>query len=57
VRQALTAGAVNELVLDVVPVLLGQGERLFGGGPDPGLQPVEVVPIPQATHLRYRVGG
>jgi dihydrofolate reductase len=56
VRQALAAGAVDELVLDVVPVLLGSGERLFDGVSDPGLQPVEVVHSPHATHVRYRVG-
>ena len=57
VRQALSAGAVDELVLDVVPVLLGRGERLFDGVADPGFTPVEVVPTPYATHLRYRVGS
>jgi dihydrofolate reductase len=57
VRQALAAGAVDELVLDVVPVLLGRGERLFDGVADPGFTPVEVVPTPYATHLRYRVGS
>jgi dihydrofolate reductase len=36
VRQALAAGAIDELVLDVVPVLLTQGERLFDGVEDPG---------------------
>lgn len=46
VRQAFAAGAVDELVLDVVPVLLGRGERLFGGVADPGFTPVEVVPTP-----------
>ena len=56
-RQALAAGAVDELVLDVVPVLLGRGERLFDGVADPGFTPVEVVPTPYATHLRYRVGS
>jgi dihydrofolate reductase len=55
VRQAFAAGAIDELVLDVVPVLLGRGERLFDGVADPGFTPVEVVPTPYATHLRYRV--
>src|SRR3954447_25123120 len=55
VRQGLQAGAVDELVLDVVPVLLGSGERLFDGVGDLSLEPVEVVASPAATHIRYRV--
>src|SRR2546421_4529581 len=34
VRQALAAGVIDELVLDIVPVLLGSGERLFDGVAD-----------------------
>jgi dihydrofolate reductase len=56
VRQALAAGVVDELSLDIAPVLLGSGERLFDGVPDPGLEPVEVLHSPHATHIRYRVG-
>ena len=56
VRQALAAGAIDELDLDIVPVLLGAGERLFDGVDDPGLQPIEVASSPFATHVRYRVG-
>jgi dihydrofolate reductase len=56
VRQALTAAAIDELVLDVAPILLGAGERIFDGVPDPGFTPVEVTPSPLATHIRYRVG-
>jgi hypothetical protein len=47
---------VDELMLDFVPVLLTSGERLFDGVPDPGLEPVEVIHSPLATHVRYRVG-
>jgi dihydrofolate reductase len=56
VRQALAAGAIEELTLDLVPVLLGVGERLFDGVDDPGLEPIEVIHSPNATHIRYRVG-
>jgi dihydrofolate reductase len=56
VRQAFAAGAIDELFLDVVPVLLGEGERLFDGVADPGLEPVEVIHSLRATHIRYRVG-
>jgi dihydrofolate reductase len=53
VRQALAAGVIDELALDWVPVLLGAGERLFDGVPDPGFEPVEVIHSPLATHVRY----
>ncbi len=56
VRQALAAEAIDEMTLDVAPVLLGAGERLFDGVDDPGLAPIEVIPSPHATHIRYRVG-
>jgi dihydrofolate reductase len=56
IRQALAAGVLDEIVLDVAPVLLGAGERLLEGVTDPGLTPVEVIGSPRATHIRYRVG-
>lgn len=31
VRQALIADVINELTLDIAPVLLGSGERIFDG--------------------------
>lgn len=54
VRQAFGAGALDELLLDVVPVLLGHGERLFDGVADTGFEPIEVIHSPDATHIRYR---
>jgi dihydrofolate reductase len=56
VRQAFAAGALDEIMLDVVPVVLGRGERLLDGVEDPGLEPIEVLDSPHATHIRYRVG-
>jgi dihydrofolate reductase len=55
VRQALSAGVIDELVLDIAPVLLGTGERLFDDVGHPRLVPVEVLHSPHATHIRYRV--
>jgi dihydrofolate reductase len=54
VRQALAAGVIDELTLDVVPVLFGSGERLFDGVESLGFEPVEVLHSPLATHIRYR---
>jgi dihydrofolate reductase len=57
IRQALAAGVLDEIYLDIAPILLGAGERLLDGVADPGLTPVEVVASPRATHIRYRIGG
>lgn len=53
VRQALTAGVVDELTLDIAPVLLGSGERIFEPGMSFDMEPVEVLHSPLATHVRY----
>ena len=56
-RQALRAGVVDEVLLHVVPVLLGAGKSLFEGleAGQIGLEVLEVVEAPGVTHLRYRV--
>jgi dihydrofolate reductase len=56
-RQYLAAGLLDELRLNVVPVLLGGGTRLFSGGVGSGfeLEQTEVVAAPGVTHLTYRV--
>jgi dihydrofolate reductase len=56
IQQALTANAIDELVLDIVLVVLGAGERFFTGVHDPGLKPVQVIHSRYATHIRYRLG-
>jgi dihydrofolate reductase len=48
---------IDELTLDVSPVLLGSGERLFDGAESLGCEPVEVLHSPLATHIRYRRTG
>ena len=53
-RQALGAGVVDELALDIAPVLLGSGERIFDGIDAFDFEPVEVLHSPLATHIRYR---
>ncbi|MDL5160394.1 dihydrofolate reductase family protein [Actinomycetospora termitidis] len=54
VRQALIAGVIDEFTLDITPVLLGSGERMFDGVDSFGFEPVEVLHSPLATHIRYR---
>ena len=54
VRQALVAGVIDEFTLDIAPVLLGSGERIFDGVESFGFEPVEVLHSPLATHIRYR---
>lgn len=56
-QQYLSAGLIDEMELNVVPVLLGGGTRLFENvsGDGLGLEPVRVVSTPDVTHLKYRL--
>jgi len=53
--QYLKAGLVDEMEINLAPVLLGSGERLFDGvGNDlRGLELVRTVAAPKVTHLKY----
>jgi dihydrofolate reductase len=55
VQQYLSAGLLDEMVISVVPVLLGGGARLFDnlGEPRPRLRQIETVEAPGVTHIRY----
>lgn len=55
-RQCLQLGLVDELHLDVAPVLLGDGISLFEGlGQRVELERLETSAYASETHLRYRV--
>jgi dihydrofolate reductase len=56
-QQALNAGLVDEIRIDLVPVILGRGLRLFDNlavGPL-DLEIARVVSTPAVTHLYYTV--
>jgi dihydrofolate reductase len=52
-QQYLAAGLLDELVVSVVPNLLGGGARLFENLGDARLEQVESVEAPGVTHIRY----
>lgn len=55
VQQYLAAGLVEEMLLNVAPVLLGDGARLLENlGTDLGFEQVEAVDAPGVAHLKYR---
>jgi dihydrofolate reductase len=57
VQQYLAAGLLDELELHIVPVLLGDGARVFDnlGGAEIQLEQVRAVAAPGVTHVKYRV--
>jgi dihydrofolate reductase len=56
VRQGLQRGVVDEIMLSLIPVVLGGGERLFDDVPRLRAEPIEVAASPVATHIVYRIG-
>ena len=54
-QQYLAAGLVDEMEINLVPTLLGSGERLFDGLGDDlhGLQLARTVATPKVTHLKF----
>ncbi|MEU0095213.1 dihydrofolate reductase family protein [Kribbella sp. NPDC006257] len=55
IRQYLAAGLLDVLELHVVPILLGDGSRIFGDVAGVRLEQVRAVEAPGVTHLKYRV--
>jgi dihydrofolate reductase len=54
-QQYLAAGLLDEVVVSMVPILLGGGARLFDdlGADPPTLEQVHAVGAPGVTHIRY----
>ena len=57
-QQYMRAGLLDEIEVQLVPILLGGGVRLFDSL-DPGridFEPTRVIDAPRATLIRYRLG-
>jgi dihydrofolate reductase len=55
-QQYLAAGLIDEMEISVVPLLLGDGARLFDNlGADVKVEPVRAVEAPGVTHLKYKL--
>jgi len=56
-RQLVEAGALDEVLVTIVPVLLGGGTRLFDrpDGPPVQLERTRVATVPHAVNLWFRV--
>jgi dihydrofolate reductase len=55
-RACLDAGLLDEIVVNLVPVVLGEGIPWFAGSAGPvRLSDPEIVQAPGVTHLRYAV--
>ena len=59
VQQVMAAGLVDEIGINLVPVLLGRGVRMFAALPADhvDLTRTRVIASDSATHLRFRVAG
>jgi dihydrofolate reductase len=58
-KQCLELGLLDEIIIHLAPVLLGDGVRLFAasGGKRVRLEPTQVRRTEQLTHLRFRVSS
>ena len=56
-QQCIQAGLLDENHLDLAPVLLGGGVRLFDrlGIAPIQLEPLQIIASPDVTHLGYRI--
>jgi dihydrofolate reductase len=58
-RQVLALGRLDEIIVQIVPVVLGDGVRLFGEAPAPraGLERTYAGTSGALTDIRFRVAG
>jgi dihydrofolate reductase len=55
INQYLAAGLIEELTVQVAPVTIGAGERLFDGVPPLRLEQMSARAASLVTHIHYRV--
>jgi dihydrofolate reductase len=55
INQYLAAGLIDELMLQIAPVVVGEGLRLFEGVSGFELEQIAVRSASLVTHVRYRV--
>lgn len=55
-QSLLTEGLLDEMEIHLIPVVLGNGRRLFGAQ-RLELQVTRVLDAPGVTHVRYRVAS
>ncbi|HEX3054075.1 MAG TPA: dihydrofolate reductase family protein [Aggregatilineaceae bacterium] len=57
IRQYLEAGLLDEMQIQLIPILFGDGTRLFEGIDPEGieLRKTSSIDTPDATHLRFKV--
>ena len=57
IQQYLAAGLVDEFQVHVVPLLLGDGVRLFDGGVQRPIEKTRAIDSPGVTHLKFSATG
>jgi dihydrofolate reductase len=54
-RQGLTAGFVDQFNLHIMPIVLGDGERLLEDVGELAVEQLRAIEAPGVTHITYRV--
>lgn len=55
VRQAFAAGALDDIYIDIIPVVLGAGESIFDTPKVGTFTQLEVTDSATCTHIHYRI--